>query len=236
MKIFKGTQEQLRMHNIELLITISNRSPGYALIKPWYHLKGDAIVLTTEACEEFSDEELKALVAHELMHIKCKDYNFKGTLFSMSVIFTFFSGMLLYVHIIDLIKTYFVYVALVLVLVLPVVMAGFFAVFIYLLYDKHGYWYQIREMRADRLACELIPEIRLGLLKLLKRMQDKDMDSNTPWYKKLPERYSRWHTHPSLNYRIHLLQNYRKWSYKEYIKHFIQTLKWAISGKGWSGD
>jgi Zn-dependent protease with chaperone function len=114
-------------------------------------------------------------------------------------------------------------------------MIGFFGVLIYLLYAKNGYWYQIREIRADRQACELLPEVRIGLIKLLNRMQNENVESDEPWYKKLPERYSRWHTHPSLDYRIHLLQNYRKWSYREYIRHFFQTLKWAFTGKGWSG-
>ncbi|KFN12196.1 MAG: M48 family metalloprotease [Paenibacillus macerans] len=235
-KIFMDTQEQLGMHGIELFITISSRSPGYAYLKPWFRKGRNAVVLTTEACEEFSDEELKALIAHELIHIKYKDYDFKSTLFSTSTIFLFIAGMLTYVYIVGIISAYLVYVALVLVLAIPVMMIVFLGMLIYLLYAKHGYWYQIREMRADRKACELIPEIRLGLIKLLKRMQNENMETNIPWYRKLPERYSRWHTHPSLDYRIHLLQNYKKWSYKEYIRHFFQTLKWAITGKGWSGD
>jgi Zn-dependent protease with chaperone function len=234
--VFNEIQKKLEIENVTLLVENNDILTGRALLKPIFSQGNNAVILTTRACEELPDEELRALIAHEMIHIKNRDYNVKSTLFSMITIFCLYAAIIMYSYIIQFARLYFVYLAVILLLGIPVMMIVFFGVFFYLLYAKHGYWFQIREMKADRLACELLPEIREGMILLLKRLQKEDWEPDKPWYKKIPDRYNIWHTHPNLNYRIHLLQHYKKWSYKEYVTHFFQTLKWAITGKGWSGS
>jgi Zn-dependent protease with chaperone function len=236
--IFKEIQKKLEIENVTLLVENNDRVTGRALLKPIFSQSNNAVILTTRACEELPDEELSALIAHEMMHIKNRDYNLKSTLLSMITIFFLFVAVIIHNYIIQFARLYFVYLAVLLLLGTPVMMIVFFCVFFYLLYAKHGYWFQIREMKADRLACGLIPEIREGMILLLKRLriEEDELEPDKPWFKKIPDRYNTWHTHPNLNYRIHLLQHYKKWSYREYVTHFFQTLKWAMTGRGWSGS
>lgn len=234
--IFNEIQKKLEIENVTLLVENNDIITGRALLKPIFSQSNNAVILTTRACEELPDEELRALIAHEMLHIKNRDYNVKSTLFSMITIFFLYAAIIMYSYIIQFARLYFVYLAVILLLGIPIMMIVFFGVLFYLLYAKHGYWFQIREMKADRLACELLPEIREGMIQLLKRLQKEEWEPDKPWFKKIPDRYNIWHTHPNLNYRIYLLQHYKKWSYKEYVTHFFQTLKWAMTGKGWSGS
>ncbi|PWW06108.1 heat shock protein HtpX [Paenibacillus cellulosilyticus] len=237
-KILQELCQEIDISNVILCVFPGDHTQGYAILKPRFKKGLSFVVISSFASEKLSYDELRALIAHELMHIHNKDYYSNNSLFSMGTIFCFIFGTMLYASLIDLFLRIVPLIALFLVIILPVLLIAFIFVVLYFLQSKHGYWFQIRELRADRKSCKLSGNMREGMLKLLERLKVEEVaeDSNTMWFQKYYLRYNRWHFHPSIEYRIKKIQEYQEWSYKDYFKLFFQTIKWVLTGKGWSGS
>ncbi|MGM1050014.1 MAG: M48 family metalloprotease [Bacillota bacterium] len=237
-QILQELSLEIGVSNVILCVYPSGNTGGYAILKPRFRKGLSFVLISSFASEELSFDELRALIAHELMHIRNKDYRSNNSLFSLGTIYGFLFGTMLYASLIDLFRKLFPLFALVLLIALPLLLIAFIIIFLYFLCSKHGYWFQIRELRADRKSCKLSGNMREGMLKLLERLKVEEAaeNSNTLWFQKYYSRYNSWHSHPSIEYRIKKIQDYKEWSYKDYFKHFFQTIKWAIIGKGWSGS
>lgn len=237
-QILQELCQEIDISNVILCVYPGDHTQGYAILKPRFRKGLSFVVISSFASEKLSCDELRALIAHELMHIHNKDYYSNNSLFSMGTIFGFIFVAMLYTSLIDLFLRIFPLIALFLVIILPVLLIAFIIIILYFLQDKHGYWFQIRELRADRKGCKLSGNIREGMLKLLERLKVEEAteDFNTMWFQKYYFRYNRWHFHPSIDYRIKKIQEYHEWSYKDYSKLFFQTIKWVLTGKGWSGS
>ena len=180
-------------------------------------------------------EELSALLAHELMHIVNGD-NGGMEIFRQIIA----SGIaILGVQVICLIFE--------LVAKIPVVgeLLSFGVIIFSLIYmlvvlflvtigDRYV-WEQIKEIRADRMACEVEGVTREGMVRLLRRLQ-KEPKTKMDWIDKIHFNYYVVEEHPCLEHRIFLIENYKKWSVLDYYKHVFQVFKWVFTGKGWRGE
>ena len=48
-------------------------------------------------------------------------------------------------------------------------------------------------------------------------------------------RYIKVEGHPSMEYRMKLIEKREKWSWWEYFEHALVIMKWRITNKGWNG-
>ncbi|AIQ75875.1 MULTISPECIES: M48 family metalloprotease [Paenibacillus] len=237
-QILNELRKEIGVSNVILCVYPSDNTGGYAILKPRFRKGLSFVLISSYSSEKLSFDELRALIAHELMHIRNKDYRSNNSLFSLGTIYGFLFGTMLYASLIDLFRKLIPLFALVLIIALPLLLIAIIIIFLYFLCSKHGYWFQIRELRADRKSCKLSGNMREGMLKLLERLKVEEAaeNSNILWFQKYYSRYNSWHSHPSIEYRIKMIQDYTEWSYRDYFKHFSQTIKWAIIGKGWSGS
>lgn len=225
---------QAGLANVELFL--SNEKSINACARANY-IKPSSITLT-EGCLRLTWPEIAAIVGHELIHIKYKDNTF------MAVIWRIVGGIFLiflliaYILFIEIINNYLPAVAdVVVVLTLPIVLFYLISMFIFLTIDNRRYWYQIQELRADRLAYELPGIEHIGMLAFLRRavQQEREWFEDLYWYKKIYNRYFILLEHPNAKYRFKLISNYRRWSFLDYGLHMLQVTKWFFRGKGWNG-
>ncbi len=201
-------------------------------------LIGNNILYLTPPCiKELSPEQLNAIIGHELMHFKGRDGTFldhiKRFVGSLCIIVVFVA----YVIAVDWIAKMLPTIGLIItILTLPLILVYVVSMLIFLIIDDRRYWYQIKEIKADRLACTIPGVSKDSMVSLLKRLKLESSDfQNLPWYKKMFYRYLMIMEHPCLERRIHLIENYRKWSILDYISHSFAMAKWFFSGKGWIG-
>ncbi|MDT0123955.1 M48 family metalloprotease [Paenibacillus sp. RRE4] len=237
-QILQELSQEIGVLNVILCVYPSDNTGGYAILKPRFRKGVSFVLISSFASENLSYDELRALIAHELMHIRNKDYRSNDILFSLGTIYVSLFATILYASLIDLISNLFPFLAIVLLIVLPLLLIVSLIILLYFLHSKQGYWFQIGELRADRKSCMLSGDMREGMLNLLERLkyEEETENSNKIWFQRYFSKYNSWHSHPSVDYRIKMIQNYKQWSYRDYFIHFLQTIKWAITGKGWSGS
>ncbi len=219
--------------NVELFLSNQKIINGFAKASR----KTNSIALT-EGCLELTWPEIKAIVGHEIIHIKYKDNTFIAVIWRILGGIFLLAVLIFYILIIQLINNFLPVVGVVITVVtLPFILLYEISMLIFLVIDNRRYWYQIQELRADRLACEL-PDIELsGMLALLRSaaVRESDWFNNLYWYKKVYYRYFLLLEHPSAKHRYKLIRKYRKWSFLEYGFHLFQITKWFFTGKGWNG-
>lgn len=207
---------------------------GFAQAK----LFGDNTLVLTEDCIELDFDMVAAIVGHEAIHLKYKD----GTILSSVRRIMAFSGIVIlffsYVALIDAISKILPLVGNILTVVsLPFMVLFELGLIIFLLVDNRRYWYQIQELKADRLSCSIEGVSRKGMLKLLweLRKMEKSWFTELPWYKKMYIRYFDFEAHPCSKRRIKLIEKYQDWSIRDYAYHLGVMIKWFFTFRGWTG-
>ncbi|MCL1914032.1 MAG: M48 family metalloprotease [Eubacteriaceae bacterium] len=189
-----------------------------------------SIIRGTGVFSEFDTEAVLGITAHEIIHHIIKN----GQVFTSAAIPNLF---LLVCFIIMYILYYGLY-------------TGWFSFFILsmgllilcLLYiitnSNDSFWYQLTEIKCDRLACELVSReyVVKGLVALQKVNDKMEGKIDAEVIKTLKYRYFTLQKHPNLSYRINLLGSYKKWSEWDLLKHAAIMYIWLFTGKGWSGD
>jgi len=202
-----------RLNNVKLYMFDSKDDMGFALLKPIFRKKPNCVCLSIYWCNKLTPKELNALIAHELMHIRHWDRGSVQFLRSLLTIQFIVFGMVVYAYLIDVVNNFAPILGFILLFVFLIMLIPFFIVVLaYFLFDKHGYWKQVSEIKADRRACQIEGVTLEGLIALLRRLhtlEEKDF-RKMKWFEKLSYRYNNWHTHPSVEYRIRLIENYRR--------------------------
>ncbi|MGG4457818.1 M56 family metallopeptidase [Brevibacillus porteri] len=222
------------MLDVELYLCREKQINGYAKAR----LIGPKSIVISEGCLHLEWEEIAAIIGHEIVHLRLKDTTALSALWRiigvLTIIFVFIGYMLLLellYYLFPLIGNLFGIISLPIVLMYEIGMLTFMII------DNRRYWYQIQELRADRLSCQL-PGVTLeGAIKVLKKLkaQEDNLFENLSWYQKLFLRYFIVTEHPSIDRRISLLEKYKKWSLIDYIIHYFQITKWFFFGRGWNG-
>lgn len=235
---FNTLVHNARLNNVKLYMFESKDDMGFALLKPIFRKKPNCVCLSTYWCGKLTPKELNALIAHELMHIRHWDRGSVQFLRSLLTIQCIVFGMVGFAYLIDVVNNFAPILGFILLFVFLIMLIPYFIIFAYFLFNKHGYWKQVSEIKADRRACQIEGVTLEGLIALLRRLhalEEKDFREKK-WFEKLSYRYNNWHTHPSVEYRIHLIENYRRWSMMDYVFLFMKTIRWAVTGKGWNGQ
>lgn len=197
--------------------------------------KGSKCIIFTKSCEVLTDSEIAALVGHEIAHLKNGDLDIIEKLrriMGFMIMFAIFGinvallTQLLQLHIVG---------AILAIIIAPSVIIYEIAMLIFLSIDDKRFWKQIQEIRADRVACTYDGVTQAGMISLLKKLKGEN-NQKIAWYKKIYMKYFKIMEHPCLDWRIYLMENYRKWSILDYYLHAGQMFKWFITGKGWIGE
>ena len=49
------------------------------------------------------------------------------------------------------------------------------------------------------------------------------------------KKYIKIESHPSMEYRMELIEKREKWYWWEYLEHALVIMKWRITNRGWNG-
>ena len=180
------------------------------------------IIWIYNPCMEMSWEKLSAVLGHELAHIIRKNNT------NIDKLRRIFGGMVIFS--IPVVSMYIAYIlelymnntlGTLLTLIFGLIsLVSFFYMIVYFSFDSIRFWLQIDEIYCDRKACDFIgvkPEYVAEALKEISfNMED---NTQSKWYDKFYISYYMILEHPCLKYRIKLMEEYKKWSVFEYIKH-----------------
>ena len=123
-------------------------------------------------------------------------------------------------------------VILYLVLCLLIFQKLFFEVFC-----DQRYWYQIAELRADRLATQIYTGERMAFINFWKTYDEKirSVENKENLIYSYYKKYIKVEAHPSMIVRMKLIEKRSKWYRWEYIEHILRIWKWRVTNKGWNG-
>lgn len=209
----------------KLLVKKSNGINSCSLLK-------ENTIVITEGCFTLPLGEIKALLAHELMHfkidgkisIKRRKLFFFIKLYLIFILF--FVGAFLLKDAIDIFQLLFI---------LLVCIYALYLLFFHLVIPER-YLYQFSELKCDRLACTLKGVKQKDMLSLLKRFKTKKNKAKEKWYLKIIRRYFLFGDHPNIDYRIKKIEKYHRWSILDYFALPIHLLKQLMKGKGWNDN
>ncbi len=190
------------------------------------------IILTEPLILELEDKKdiLKTIFAHELVHYKYKD-NFYIKWRTKIACFLSLLILMTYMNYFFKIENFASTIILGMIL------------YICSIVSDESYWFQMAELRADRIAIDISgvqPEKYTEYLKDSSFVQNEIKNNNYinknnfiyREYKKNIEKIK----HPSLKRRIEVLdRKYKKWGYLEYFTHIFIITKWKLTGRGWRG-
>ncbi len=188
-------------------------------------------IIITKACLTLPIEEIKALLAHEIMHFKVDGKmsdKKRKILFFCSLYFLFFLFYLAAVILRNSSPYCKIFYLLLFCLYL------FYFIFFHLVLPER-YLYELSELKCDRLACNIKDVKRESMILLLSRMKDKPKKREI-WYLKMIRRYILFQAHPNISYRIYKIKHYHNWSIFDYLELPIHLLKQLILGKGWNDE
>lgn len=97
------------------------------------------------------------------------------------------------------------------------------------------YWKQIAELRADRLAINLCKSNKMIFVEFWKGYLENQNKEQTNIIDQFYRRYIKVEGHPSMEYRMELIEKREKWSWWEYLEHALVIMKWHITNRGWNG-
>lgn len=166
-------------------------------------------------------------IAHELGHIYYNDF----TNISKRVrISNFVCLMLMILNMLGLIATMIAPVFLIITLLFM----GIETVFGKVMCDAR-FWKQIAELRADRLAINVCKSNKMIFVEFWKGYLKNQSKEETNIIDQFYRRYIKVEGHPSMEYRMKLIEKREKWSWWEYFEHALVIMKWRITNKGWNG-
>ena len=97
------------------------------------------------------------------------------------------------------------------------------------------YWKQIAELRADRLAINVCKSNKMIFVEFWKGYLKNQSKQETNIIDQFYRRYIKVEGHPSMEYRMELIEKREKWSWWEYFEHALVIMKWRITNRGWNG-
>ena len=97
------------------------------------------------------------------------------------------------------------------------------------------FWKQIAELRADRLAINVCKNDKMIFVEFWKGYLKNQNKEETNIIDQFYRRYIKVEGHPSMEYRMKLIEKREKWSWWEYFEHALVIMKWRITNKGWNG-
>lgn len=166
-------------------------------------------------------------IAHELGHIYYNDF----TNISKRVrISNFVCLMLMILNMLGLIATMIAPVFLIITLLFM----GIETVFGKVMCDAR-FWKQIAELRADRLAINVCKSNKMIFVEFWKGYLKNQSKEETNIIDQFYRRYIKVEGHPSMEYRMKLIEKRERWSWWEYFEHALVIMKWRITNKGWNG-
>lgn len=177
--------------------------------------------------ESSAKDILLYTIGHELVHIYYNDFRNIRRRIKKSCCAYFIS--LLFILLILFIKIY-------LIQYLELALLIFHNLIFKILCDER-YWYQIAELRADRLAIQIYNGEKTAFINFWKRydeeIRSKENSKNAiyNYYKK----YIKIEAHPSMIRRMELIEKRERWHNWEYIEHMLLIWKWRVTNKGWNG-
>lgn len=197
--------------------------------------KPTAIALT-KGCLRLNIRMIAAIMGHEIAHLKNKDYR-KESLLIFKLYLTGTLIFVLYLECMDILTYLMPTIGnIISIITFPFILVYFVGMLFYYNVNGKRYLYQIQEIRADRVGCEMKGVTKDGMLELLYSLKESNCwFYKLKWYKRIYIRYFELVEHPCIDYRIKLIKNYRKWSMIDYFKHALQVIKWFFTGKGWIG-
>lgn len=228
-------KEVCLIENEEIIYLVDEKEKE---INAWVSSEGGSHSITfTMGSLELDNEEFRALVAHEFIHIKRRDATHKAKFrrITLNIIMVLVFLMILLIY--EILYKYFPSISVYLLLIIPLILFYGVSLFIFVNIDNRRFWYQIDELYADRFSCEIENVNRdsvLSLLRKLKKQEQKKFDEYY-WSEKMYYRYFILTDHPCVDRRIHLIEKRQKWGLKDYISHLWIITKWFFTGKGWNG-
>ncbi|WCT57437.1 M48 family metalloprotease [Paenibacillus kyungheensis] len=178
-----------------------------------------------------------ALVAHEIFHLKFMDTTVIANLKRVLNNLCLFVSFIVFVQFLNFISEYLSFYNFLTLIFCLIALLYFILMMIFLLIDNRRFWNQIQELKADRFASQLSnvgAREYIKLLHILKSQEDYHW-ANYTWYQKIYFKYFLILDHPSIDRRIYLIENYKKWTYMDLTKHLFLMMKWFLTGKGWIG-
>lgn len=97
------------------------------------------------------------------------------------------------------------------------------------------FWKQIAEIRADRLAINVCNSNKMVFVDFWKRYLEKQSKKETNIIDNFYRKYIKIESHPSMEYRMELIEKREKWYWWEYLEHALVIMKWRITNRGWNG-
>ena len=97
------------------------------------------------------------------------------------------------------------------------------------------FWKQIAELRADRLAINVCKNDKMLFVEFWKGYLKNQNKEETNIIDQFYRRYIKVEGHPSMEYRMKLIEKREKGSWWEYFEHALVIMKWRITNKGWNG-
>lgn len=166
-------------------------------------------------------------IAHELGHIYYNDF----TNISKRVrISNFVCLILMILNMLGLIAT----MNTPIFLIIALLFMGIETVFGKVMCDAR-FWKQIAELRADRLAINVCKNDKMIFVEFWKGYLKNQNKEETNIIDQFYRRYIKVEDHPSMEYRMKLIEKREKWSWWEYFEHALVIMKWRITNKGWNG-
>lgn len=166
-------------------------------------------------------------IAHELGHIYYNDF----TNISKRVrISNFVCLILMILNMLGLIATLITPVFLIIALLFMCIETVFGKV----MCDAR-FWKQIAELRADRLAINVCKNDKMIFVEFWKGYLKSQSKEETNIIDQFYRRYIKVEGHPSMEYRMELIEKRETWSWWEYFEHALVIMKWCITNKGWNG-
>ncbi len=192
-------------------------------------------IIFTKSCETLSDNEIAALVGHEIAHLKNGDFDIIEKLRRSLGFIIVLAGFAISIIILSLLSQVYIAGIILTIVIVPVIIIYEVAMLIFFSIDDRRLWKQIQEIRADRVACTFEGVTQIDMISLLKKIKEQN-NEKIAWYNKIYIKYFKVMEHPCLERRIYLIEKYKKWSILDYYLHAGQMFKWFITCKGWIGE
>lgn len=183
--------------------------------------------------EDNAKDILLYTIGHELAHIYYKDFNNIKRRRKISC-FVYLVSYLFCILLFFVVLKFSVGIEVILYLVLCflILQKLFFEVFC-----DQRYWYQIAELRADRLATQIYTGERMAFINFWKTYDEKirSVENKENLIYSYYKKYIKVEAHPSMIVRMKLIEKRSKWYRWEYIEHILRIWKWRVTNKGWNG-
>ena len=166
-------------------------------------------------------------IAHELGHIYYNDFSNISKRVRISNLVCL---ILMILNMLGLIATMITPIFLVITLL----SVGIECVFGKIMCDAR-YWKQIAELRADRLAINVCKSNKMIFVEFWKGYLKNQRKEETNIIDQFYRRCIKVEGHPSMEYRMELIEKREKWSWWEYFEHALVIMKWCITNRGWNG-